>query len=285
LTAPLSIVDEIPRLRLPEPALLLEARAGRLEALAASAADPFLGFLGRVVRGQREAVPGVPGVPAAPIAGRLLDPAALARDPAVHAALRPILAAARAGPLPAVASATLDRLADAGPDAVARLAASVLGGDVAADAAAAVPLVGAALQVVATVHAARLDPASVARVPSGCPVCGSPPVAGIVQGDDRLRYLTCALCAAEWHLPRLHCASCRTNEGLSYRHLEQDEGARAETCDHCRSYVKLFDLEKRHGADPLADDAATLALDVLLGEEDYGRGGVNLLLGAMPARV
>jgi FdhE protein len=274
LTAPLSIVDEIPRLRLPEPALLLEARAGRLEALAASAADPFLGFLGRVVRGQREAVR---GVPAAPIAGRVLDPAALARDPAVHAALRPILAAARAGPLPAVASATLDRLADAGPDAVARL--------VAADAAAAVPLVGAALQVVATVHAARLDPASVARVPSGCPVCGSPPVAGIVQGDDRLRYLTCALCAAEWHLPRLHCASCRTNEGLSYRHLEQDEGARAETCDRCRSYVKLFDLEKRHGADPLADDAATLALDVLLGEEDYGRGGVNLLLGAMPARV
>jgi FdhE protein len=31
-------------------------------------------------------------------------------------------------------------------------------------------------------------------------------------------------------------------------------------------------------ADPLADDAATLALDILLGDAGYARCGVNLLL-------
>ncbi|BDG02669.1 formate dehydrogenase accessory protein FdhE [Anaeromyxobacter oryzae] len=278
----LDVTQEIPHLRLPDPALLLEGRARRLEALAASTGEPYLAFLGRIARGQREAIR-TGAVPA--VADRLLDPAALARDPAVHAALRPILAASRTIPLPAAAAAAVAGLADAGPDAIARLAAAVLSGDVAMEALASVPFVGAALQAVATVRAARLDPGSVPRTASGCPVCGSPPVAGIVQGDDRLRYLTCALCSAEWHLPRLHCATCRGNDALSYRHLESDEGARAETCERCRSYVKLFDLEKRHGAEPLADDAATLALDVLLGEEGYGRGGVNLLMGAMPAAI
>jgi FdhE protein len=147
--------------------------------------------------------------------------------------------------------------------------------------------VGAALQAYFAALAAGLDAPQVEPADTGCPVCGSPPVAGVVRGDDRLRYLSCALCGSEWHLPRVHCAACRGNAGIVHFSVEGDEGAKAEACDLCGGDVKLFDLEKRPGAEPLADDAATLALDLLMAEEGYGRAGVNLLLAASgePARA
>ena len=55
------------------------------------------------------------------------------------------------------------------------------------------------------------------------PACGEPPVAGVVQGRDRLRYLSCSLCAAEWNVPRLRCASCGQEADLAYFHVEGDE--------------------------------------------------------------
>ena len=104
-------------------------------------------------------------------------------------------------------------------------------------------------------------------------------------GDDRLRYLTCSLCAAEWHLTRVMCATCRTTGGISYFSLEGDAGAvKAEACQQCRTYLKLFYLEKGPRAEAFADDVATLSLDLLMSEEGYARGGVNLFLlpGAVP---
>jgi FdhE protein len=271
----------IPPLRLPHPGLLLEARAGRLAALAAEAGgDPFLAFLGRLAAAQRAALPAVSGVARPRGQGRPLDADAFPADPALAPVLAAVLAAVRGKGLPAPAEAAIRGLGDAGPPALERLAVSVLAAEVRPEELAAAPFVGAALQVVATARAARLDPADIPRAGSGCPVCGSPPVAGVVQGDDRLRYLTCALCAAEWHLARIHCALCLATAGVGYHHLEHDASARAETCEACKGYVKLFDLEKRPGADPLADDAATLALDLLLGEAGYHRGGSNPLLPA-----
>jgi FdhE protein len=313
-----ALSGEIPRLRLPEPALLFEARARRLEALAAEAgAEPFLALLGRVARGQRDAARALRDASPPAVRERLVAAEALAADGALVAALALIVAAVQQGPLPAPADAALRGLADAGALAVRRVADAVLSGQLGEAQRAAAPFVGAALQVLATLRAEAVDlsrglgppsppgeavrvptppwpaaglgapspPGEAVRVPTppwpatGCPVCGSPPVAGTVGGDDRLRYLTCGLCAAEWHVPRLHCATCGANEGLSYRHLEHEPGARAEACDRCKTYLKLFDLEKRPAAEPLADDAATLALDVLMGEEGYARGGVNLVAG------
>jgi FdhE protein len=291
-----ALSGEIPRLRLPEPALLFEARARRLEALAAEAgAEPFLALLGRVARGQRDAARALRDASPPAVRERLVAAEALAADGALVAALALIVAAVRQGPLPAPADAALRGLVDAGEAAVRRLADEVLSGRLGEAQRAAAPFVGAALQVLATLRAEAVDlsrglgppspPGEAVRVPTppwpaaACPVCGSPPVAGTVGGDDRLRYLTCGLCAAEWHVPRLHCATCGANEGLSYRHLEHEPGARAEACDRCKTYLKLFDLEKRPAAEPLADDAATLALDVLMGEEGYARGGVNLVAG------
>jgi len=48
--------------------------------------------------------------------------------------------------------------------------------------------------------------------------------------------------------------------------------------DHMPNGLLRHFEEHRPGADPAADDAATLALDLLMAEEGYGRAGTNLYL-------
>jgi FdhE protein len=45
----------------------------------------------------------------------------------------------------------------------------------------------------------------------------------------------------------------------------------------CKSYLKIVYAEKA-AVDPVADDLATLALDILVDEAGYSRSGPNLLL-------
>lgn len=270
----------LPALRLPDPAAVFLRRSKRLEDLAGAGEDPFLAFLGRLAKGQREAVAALASGTRAQ-AGRL-DPGELAGDPALPAALSLVLAAAGEGPLPDAARETVAALGGARHDEVSRLARGALAGTLSPVEAGAAIFLGAALQAVAAVRAAALDPETLPGAEGNdgaCPACGGAPVAGILRGDDRARYLACALCATEWYLPRIRCAACGESAGIGYRHLGDDRGARAETCEACHAYVKLFDLEARPSAEPCADDAATLALDVALGEEGFGRAGPNLLLG------
>jgi FdhE protein len=81
-------------------------------------------------------------------------------------------------------------------------------------------------------------------------------------------------------VPRVRCVACETATGPEYLHLDQDPGAKAEACPDCRTYLKLFDLAKRPGAEPAADDAATIALDLLLAEEGFHRAGPNVYVGS-----
>lgn len=289
MTGTLPVVPDrgaIVPLRLVAPALLFERRSARLAALAQGhPAGAYLGLLSRLAAGQRTAVREI----AVATAARRRDGPPLAhdrvaRDEEWRRMLRVVVATVRQGPeLPAQTRATLGALQAAGVDALEHVADAVLAGEVGPERIGWAPFVGAALQAWFSARSATLDRAEVARADFGCPVCGAPPVAGVVQGDDRLRYLSCSLCAAEWHLTRIHCASCRASAGLAYFHLEHDPGVDAEACEACRSYVKQLDLEKRPGAEPLADDAATLSLDLLLAEQGYRRGGVNLLLGISAA--
>ena len=118
-----------------------------------------------------------------------------------------------------------------------------------------------------------------ARSRHSCPVCDSPPVAGVVLGDNKLRYLVCGLYSTEWYLPRLICAHCGSTEGISYFGIEGDtSGAKTECCYQCRTYLKLFYLESTPAAEPFADDVATLALDTLVSEEGFSRTGPNFYL-------
>lgn len=148
------------------------------------------------------------------------------------------------------------------------------------------PIVAAALEVYWTRLAQILGPRTLTAldVDGLCPCCGFLPVASVVKtvGEiPNLRYLHCPLCNCEWHRVRAQCVGCGSEEHVHYRFLEDASGqrrddVRAEACDACRGYLKIVYQEKS-GGDPVADDLATLALDILMDEAGYGRLGPNLL--------
>lgn len=152
------------------------------------------------------------------------------------------------------------------------------------------PLVAAALQVAWVRLAIGLS--GVPARPTGeakalCPCCGAAPVASVVHNERHrsgVRYLHCALCATEWHLERITCSACDTGGKLLYLTLDDEQGkpflpVQAEACNECHSYLKVMQRELHGRAEPVADDLASLALDMLLAEQDeYARSGYNPLL-------
>lgn len=152
------------------------------------------------------------------------------------------------------------------------------------------PLVAAALQISWTRLAIGLPRPPVR--PEGearalCPCCGSLPVSSVIHNERHragVRYLHCSVCETEWHLERLKCSVCDSGAKLLYMTLDDEQGkpflpVQAETCGECHSYMKVM-LREEHGrADPVADDLASLALDITLAEQgEYGRSGYNPLL-------
>jgi FdhE protein len=66
---------------------------------------------------------------------------------------------------------------------------------------------------------------------------------------------------------------------VAYRHIEGDKGlVQAETCDACKCYLKIVRRDKNAAVDPVADDLASLSLDILVDEAGFSRRGPNLLL-------
>ena len=112
------------------------------------------------------------------------------------------------------------------------------------------------------------------------PVASVVRIGGAAQG---LRYLVCSLCASEWHVVRVKCSACASTKGIAYLGIEgADEAIKAEVCDECKTYLKIFYLEKNPALVPAADDLASLALDMLVDEQGYNRIGPNLLF--LPGR-
>jgi FdhE protein len=161
------------------------------------------------------------------------------------------------------------------------------------------PFVAAALQVVWTRMAAQLDSPRVQPLITNtlCPVCGSHPVASVIRigGQSQgYRYLQCSCCASEWHMVRVKCTCCEHTSKIAYQSLEAHTDtvaaesdnkandpsrvARAETCDDCKTYRKIFNQEHDFNVEPLADDLASLTLDVLVSEAGYARASGNPLL-------
>lgn len=151
-----------------------------------------------------------------------------------------------------------------------------------------VPFLGAALQVAWTHWLQRSDLTALREQGSqtSCPCCGAPPMAGVIHHLGKangLRYLTCSLCACEWHFVRVKCSHCETGKGLGYYSLSTDDAnaqkapLRAETCAHCKTYLKHLYRDYDARSEPLSADLASLALDVRLAEEGYERRAPNLL--------
>lgn len=146
------------------------------------------------------------------------------------------------------------------------------------------PFVAAALQIELVRWAAErsADELGGLAEPGLCPLCHGWPIGSVLRtvGDTSgLRYLHCGFCASEWPYPRIQCIQCGSGEHIAYHGIEgADPAIQAEACDTCHIYLKRIDRDKSPGADPLADDLATLALDVLLNEQGYQRFGFNPLL-------
>ena len=287
--------QEAPTILLPVVASLFADRAERFSALAEghSLAD-WLRFLGDVTRAQHAALQQLPPLelpPAATIEQALthgmppLNASALTRPAAWRDALRQIADAL----LPGASAQTRDILTTlrAAPDARLETLADALLKEGAPDSDAAageVPLVAAALQVVWTRLASQLDASKLRplETPNVCPCCGSLPVGSVVrlgEAVNNLRYLHCSLCNSEWNIARATCTTCGDEKGLAVQQIEGSSGSmRAETCDSCKSYLKIAYQEKDPKVDPVADDLATLAIDLLVDEAGFSRSGPNLLL-------
>ena len=278
---PEGIPGEIPYLKLPRPAEVFERRSRRFREVAPGhPIEDFLEALADLAAAQARALSRVNGCPRnrALSAEVPLLATSWRRDADWRDALAGLVADVSRRPWPGPAASALARLGAASPAELEALADGIIAGTASPDDLAVAPFTAAALQVYFTALAADLPGGLVERVPSGCPVCGSPPVAGVVMGDDKLRYLTCSLCSSEWNLTRLQCWRCRSTGGISYLAIAGEDGVKAEACASCGAYVKLFYREQMPAAEPLADDVASLTLDLLAAQEGWARSGVNLFL-------
>jgi FdhE protein len=295
----------IPRVRLPDRARVFLRRAARLRKLAAGAGlGDYLQFLAVLVEAQHVALAQLSaGLPAA----AHIERSGAHAMPPIHASIwlpaqqwRETLEslctalAAQAG-FPTGVSDSIATIRGATPAWIEAQTTSLLGAQNEAIDVHVAPLVMAALQVHWVALAANFvaDEVKPLDIPGVCPLCGTLPVASIVCAHSPYqgyRYLHCALCATEWHMVRVQCSQCgASGKVIGYHSLESsaaDKGpsekggaaVRAETCEQCRGYRKILYQEKDPGVEPVADDVASLTLDLLLGEEGYHRLSNNPLL-------
>ncbi|WP_198387350.1 formate dehydrogenase accessory protein FdhE [Burkholderia ubonensis] len=284
----------IPRFRLPERATVFSARAARLRQLADL--NPISGYLrlmavvadaqhavlqdfaaqmpsqDAIARAQQHSMPLVPA-----LGGE--------RDPQWRAVLYELLDRVEgAGLVNPPLAKLLDRLRLMAPAELDAQADAILALRFAEVDPATAPFLMAALQVVWTELASRTQPADVPFLdqPGLCPVCGTHPVASVVRVGGQYegyRFLQCGLCTTEWHMVRTKCTHCDSTKGIAYHGIEGgSEAVKAESCDECKTYRKIGYQNKDYDFEPLADDLASLTLDLLMNEAGYRRSSPNPLL-------
>jgi FdhE protein len=306
----------IPRIRLPRQSEVFSSRAARLrELIPGNAIGDYLRLMATLVEAQHVALLEHAKAAAAPVDAAQLAIARVHGMPLLQAAgrrlepgwrdlLRQLCdAVAGAGGFPASVGATCARIGQAPGDELDAQAEALLASRHGGVDGAMAPFVMAALQVFWVDLASRVAPADVQPldVAGVCPLCGTLPVASIIRTEQPYqgyRFLHCALCATEWHMVRVMCTACQTAKDIGYHSIENSairsgstaEGAgeggvaavRAESCDACHTYRKILYRERDASVDPVADDLATVTLDLLMAEAGYHRGSGNPLLWQNP---
>lgn len=289
--------NTIPRIQLPARDSVFATRAARLRQLAVdSPVADYLLLMARLVDAQQNALRGCNAPPASEDRIALaqahgmppLQAVGWPRDPLWRDILRQLVDEVAGGQdVPAEAlevCSALRRALDEDTESLEDLAEAVLSEQHRGVDGAAAPFVMAALQVYWTDLASRFDEKQLpVASPFGvCPVCASLPVASVVRVGGQFegyRYLCCSLCATQWHMVRVKCSHCEDVESVAYQAIEGRAPAiKAETCDRCHTYRKIFYQDKDLHVEPLADDLASLMLDVLVGEAGYSRASGNPLL-------
>ena len=290
---------EPPFAKLPDPATHFRLRAQRFAVLEQThPLSPYLRFMAGLAEAQHQtAISALPEPQAPSEAERArakehamppIDRNRFGEDPALKATFDRLFDLGRQVEMPGEAAEALGKVArmeSAEREAMARAAFE---NRVDPTRMAEQAFLAAGMQVHAARVAAKLDAKALAPVGQGaCPACGGPPVASLVvgwPGAENTRFVSCAMCATLWHEVRVKCVCCGSTEAISYQEIESGEGSglvRAEKCGKCNRYLKVMLQHQEPSLDPVADDVATLALDLLLRNSGGARrGGVNpFLLG------
>ncbi|MDX2258375.1 MAG: formate dehydrogenase accessory protein FdhE [Hyphomicrobiaceae bacterium] len=292
---PMSIgeIADPPFAILPDPARVFRARSERFAALARGhELETYLQFLSRVAAVQ-DAVQARTSAPALPADEALATAYAHAMPPisfgqielgaAADEVLIAVVDELAKGEVNADTEAAVGRVRTATREARLAMMHAVLVDEVPAEAVAEHVLAAAALQVHLALLARQLDVDKLQRVADGaCPACGGAPVTSMIVGwlgAHGSRFCTCSMCATHWNVSRIKCLVCGSEKGIAYHSLEGSDGViSGETCESCSSYVKMLHQHKSQHVDPVADDVATLALDLTLAREGWQRASVNAFL-------
>lgn len=287
----------MPFLHLLDRASIFRVRAGRLRALAEGhAMGDYLRFIARIADAQQRLLDSMPpvalpspetlatciehGMPPVNVQTHLRDP--LWRDGVRHIARE--LAESSEGLQREVAVRVEGARDDFYEAQASKLTAGItMGLDVAA-----APIIAAGLQVYFTHLVLSIGALSIGRSDAAtlCPCCASRPTASVIRiggSSAGYRFLHCSLCSAQWHYVRVKCAHCESTKGIAYLSLEGPDGIRSkavnvETCDECGEYLKQCSMERDPHVEPVADDLATLALDLLVSDTGKVSCGVNYML-------
>jgi FdhE protein len=284
----------IPRIRLPERAAVFSARAERLKKLADNnPISAYIRLMSTVAEAQHQLQAGFAAPQPAPEAiaraqqhSMPLLPANTSERPAVWRDLlyRLLDKVEAAGAVTPALGKVLDALRLKNPQELDAQADAVLAQRYGEVDPATAPFIMAALQIVWTDLASHLHSRDIPYLdtPGVCPVCGGLPVASIVRVGGQFqgyRFLQCGLCSSEWHMVRTKCSNCDSTKGIAYHGIEGGSAAlKAESCDECHTYRKIGYQEKDFDFEPLADDLASLTLDLLMNEAGYQRSSPNPLL-------
>lgn len=279
----------IPRVRLPQRGEIFAARAQRLRALATEhrLIRDYLLLMADLTDAQHDALgqlsrPLITPVAAAGDASAALTRAGAAqwsgRDPEWRQVLEFLMSRLDAAHDPAGAlAAACARLRGLDSASLEREADLLFATNGEALDSTSAPLIAAALQVVWTDAASRLTPEQVSYPEAAglCPVCGTHALASVVRvggAYDGYRFVACGLCGTESHVVRVKCTHCESTRGIAYQMIEgQPDWVKAESCDECHSYRKIFYQNRQFEVEPFADDLATLELDLLMNEAGYLR--------------
>ncbi len=110
-----------------------------------------------------------------------------------------------------------------------------------------------------------------------CPICGSWPEIGFLEGREGRRWLRCSFCSHEWTFSRTECPFCESDnpDKLEIFYSEDRPFERAELCHECGKYLVSVDLRDREG---IVRDVAALGmvyLDILAQQKGFLPGAAS----------
>ncbi len=112
-----------------------------------------------------------------------------------------------------------------------------------------------------------------------CPICGSPPTIGELQGKEGALHLRCGTCGSDWPFPRVRCHVCGNSDPQTLGILQlydEPEAPFVRTCTKCRDYVKIITSFAPTSPELIPiEDLATLELDFIAQGASFSHAGAS----------